>query len=131
MKRYYLLLIPAALILLSSIILLMPKNDSRNNGATNPAPSTETERQAENEIIIKNFEFEPASRRIKAGTTITWTNQDGARHDVMPKQPDDIFKASRLLARGESYSVTFTEPGTYEYYCSPHPYMKGVIEVTE
>ena len=33
------------------------------------------------------------------------------------------------LAQGESFSVTFTTPGTYDYFCTPHPTMTGQIVV--
>ena len=36
-----------------------------------------------------------------------------------------------LLAKVESYSWTFNTVGTYTYHCSPHPYMKGIVEVVE
>lgn len=130
MKKY-LLLIPAALLIIGAFILLTPKNAQQTTDSNSTSPSSETTQQADNEVIIKNFEFSPSKLRIKAGTTVTWTNQDGAKHDITPDNPSDAFKASKLLARGESYSFTFTEAGTYEYHCSPHPYMKATIEVTE
>lgn len=82
-------------------------------------------------VAIQNFAFSPAKIRVKKGTTVTWTNQDSARHDITPDQPSDAFKASELLAQGESYSFTFNTVGTYSYYCSPHPYMKASVEVVE
>ena len=84
-----------------------------------------------NEVIIKDFSFSPKTLKVKKGTTVTWTNRDSAGHDIMPDSPSDAFKPSQLLSNGESYSFTFEKPGVYEYYCSPHPYMKGTIEVTE
>lgn len=84
-----------------------------------------------NEITIKNYEFQPEKLTIKAGTTVKWTNQDTAKHDITPDSPSADFVASELLAKGESYSFTFAKAGTYTYFCSPHPYMKATIEVTE
>ena len=69
---------------------------------------------------------------IKKGTKITWTNKDDAHHDITPdKDSAKAIETSKLLAKGESYSYTFTEAGVYSYHCSPHPYMKATIEVTE
>lgn len=82
-------------------------------------------------IEIKEFAYSPAKVTVKKGTTVTWTNQDSMRHDVNPDNPTEEFEKSSLLAKGESYSVTFNTAGTYSYYCSPHPYMKGTITVTE
>ena len=85
-----------------------------------------------NEIFIKNFSFNPSKLTIKKGTALTWTNKDDAHHDVSPdKDFGDAFKPSELMAKGQSYSFTFNTPGTYSYHCTPHPYMKATIEVTE
>lgn len=86
---------------------------------------------AANEVTIKDFDFQPAKIQIKVGTTVTWTNQDSARHDVAPVVDSPDFVGSELLAKGESYSFTFTKAGTYDYICSPHPYMEGTVEVIE
>jgi len=82
-------------------------------------------------IDIKNFEYSEKTLKIKKGTKVTWTNRDSQKHDVMPDNPSDSFKASELLANGDSYSFTFETVGTYSYFCSPHPYMKASIEVVE
>ena len=85
----------------------------------------------ENEVNIVDFNFSPETMTIKKGTTVTWTNQDDARHDITPDEESEFFQASELLAKGETYSFTFNEVGTYAYHCSPHPYMTATIEVTE
>lgn len=82
-------------------------------------------------VEIKDYSYNPGTRTVKKGTTVTWTNQDAVRHDVAPDTVTDEFKKSELLSKGESYSVTFNRTGTYTYHCSPHPYMKGTITVTE
>lgn len=85
-----------------------------------------------NEIYIQNFSFTPTKLTIKKGTTITWTNKDDAHHDINPdREYGDAFKPSKLLGKGETYSFTFNTAGTYSYHCTPHPYMKAMIEVTE
>ena len=82
-------------------------------------------------LDIKDFAFQPKNIKVKVGDTVTWTNQDTARHDITPDNESDDFKSSELLAKGESYSFTFTKAGTYSYFCSPHPYMKASVEVVE
>ncbi len=82
-------------------------------------------------VDIKNFAFSPATITIKKGSKVTWTNQDSAKHDVTPVETSENFEASELLARGESYSYTFDTVGTYDYICSPHPYMKAKVVVVE
>ena len=91
-------------------------------------PSTMVE---SNQVIYKNFDITQPSITVKKGTTVTWTNEDSAKHDVTPVTETEEFKASKLFGKGETYSVTFNTVGSFDYYCSPHPYMKGTVEVTE
>ncbi len=77
-------------------------------------------------VAIDNFTFNPQTLTVKAGTTVTWTNKDDIPHAVaaVGKQ----FK-SKVLDTDNSYSFTFTTPGTYAYFCSLHPHMTGTIVV--
>lgn len=84
---------------------------------------TVTQHAAEtHKITIKDFTMNPTSLTVHAGDTVTWTNQDEDAHDAHSVQ--EVF-ASPLLQKGENYSFTFTQPGTYEYYCTPH---KGIMK---
>ena len=91
------------------------------------APSTEA-LSGKVDLTIKDYKYSPSPIRVKKGTTITWTNQDLAKHTVTV---DSGKWESELLAQGASYSRTFDTVGTFAYHCSPHPYMKGVVEVVE
>ena len=75
---------------------------------------------------IDNFTFEPATLTVKAGTTVTWINEDDTPHTVVAS--DRSFK-SKALDTDDKYSFTFATPGSYEYFCSLHPYMKATITV--
>lgn len=120
-----------------------PDNNTNTNQATDTGDnmgnmestpndaSRSSESAATDKVEIKDFAFTPSKITVKKGTTVTWTNQDTARHDITPDRPGEEFKASQLLAKGESYSFTFNTAGTYSYYCSPHPYMKASVEVTD
>lgn len=103
-------------------------NMAQNSQTTqNGSGSTQETPQVE----MKDLSFSPTTIKIKAGTKVTWTNQDSVKHDVAPDKASEDFKGSELLAKGESYSFTFKKIGTYTYHCTPHPFMKGTIEVTE
>lgn len=111
-------------------------NTSSQSADTDPSNSDgESEDNVEtvdaNTVVYKDFAVEQPSIKVKKGTTVTWVNEDTAKHDVTPVNESDNFKASKLFGKGESYQVTFNTVGTYEYFCSPHPYMKGVVEVVE
>ena len=75
---------------------------------------------------IDNFTFEPATLTVKAGTTVTWTNEDDIPHTVVAT--NKAFR-SKALDTDDKFSFTFTTPGSYEYFCSLHPHMKAVVEV--
>jgi plastocyanin len=81
-----------------------------------------------NGITIDNFSFTPAALTIPAGTTVTWTNRDDIPHTVV--QRDQKFK-SKALDTDDTFSFTFAEPGTYEYFCSLHPKMVAKIIVED
>jgi YVTN family beta-propeller protein len=74
---------------------------------------------------IDRFAFEPT---ITAAPhqTITWTNADAVPHTVTSA---DRVWASGNLANGDTYSVALDAPGTYAYFCSLHPYMRGTVVV--
>ncbi len=76
------------------------------------------------QVAIKDFKFQPDSVTIKKGGTVTWTNMDSVTHDVRFKDAE-----SPNLKKGETYSRTFEEAGTFEYTCDIHPYMKGKVAV--
>lgn len=78
-------------------------------------------------ISISGMLYKPALIEIKAGESITWTNQDSAPHTVTAQ--DGISFASTTLSRGAQFTHTFDKPGTYPYYCTYHPNMIGTAIV--
>ncbi len=90
---------------------------------TQPAPSPN-----EVQIPIEGFAYHPADLTIPIGTTVTWTNKDGAPHT---STSDDGLWDSRGLGQGDSYSHTFDQAGTFNYHCSIHSSIKGTITVTQ
>ncbi len=67
---------------------------------------------------MRGYQFEKEVH-VDAGTTITWNNADPAVHTVTAT---DLSFDSGDIAPGDSWSHTFTTPGTYEIYCKPHAY---------
>jgi plastocyanin len=58
---------------------------------------------------------------------VTWTNKDDIPHGIAAT--NNAFKRSQALDTDDSYSFTFTTPGTYQYFCYLHPHMTGTIVV--
>jgi len=83
-------------------------------------------RGATHALAIADFAFGPATLTITAGDTVTWTNEDAVVHTAT--SVNGAFDSGDL-EQGESYTVTFTTAGTYDYLCTPHPSMTGRIIV--
>jgi plastocyanin len=81
---------------------------------------------ADASVKIDNFTFDPPRLTVKAGTTVTWYNEDDIPHTVAATGKQ--FRSKALDTDGK-FSFTFTTPGSYEYFCSLHPHMTGVIVV--
>ena len=78
-------------------------------------------------VQIKGFAFKPGDLTIKAGSEVTWTNEDSTTHKI--KSDDGTFNSDNL-GNGATFSHTFDKAGTFAYICSIHPTMKGTITVT-
>jgi plastocyanin len=95
-------------------------------GGGTSSTSSQTTPSGAAQITMKNIAFSPTAVTVKVGQTVTWTNEDSAQHDVVAN--DGTFK-SDLLSQGQTFSFTFTKAGSYAFYCSIHPQMKGTITV--
>src|SRR5436190_1460354 len=89
-------------------------------------PAAAAVQTADTEVRIDNFAFAPQRTAVKAGTTVTWINEDDTPHTVVSS--GKFFK-SKALDTEDKFSFTFTTAGTYEYFCSLHPHMTGVVVV--
>jgi plastocyanin len=78
-------------------------------------------------VRIQNFAFAPSTITVTAGTTVTWTNEDGTQHDVFAPS---VGLKSPVLNQNDTYTHTLSQPGTYHYICSIHPFMHGTVVVT-
>ena len=79
------------------------------------------------QVEIRAHAFSAPSVTVKARTTVTWINHDDDTHTVTSTA--NAFR-SPGLDTNETFSFTFTQPGTYEYYCTLHPLMTGKVVVT-
>lgn len=82
------------------------------------------------EVGIKDYKFQPAELKIKAGTTVKWVNNEKrTTHSVLFTGAGG-FESERFFP-GESWQRVFDKPGSYPYSCGPHPEMKATIIVSE
>jgi plastocyanin len=90
---------------------------------------TDSSGAGQNKIEIKDFMFNPQTITVKSGDKITWINKDEEPHTVV--SVGKKFQRSSGLDTDQEYSITAGAPGTYEYFCSVHPKMTGMIVVTK
>lgn len=79
-------------------------------------------------VVMKGYAFSPAALTVTAGTTVTWTNEDTAPHDVKTTS-GPVAIHSPMLSKGRSWSFTFGTAGSYGYVCTVHPGMTAQLVV--
>jgi len=77
-------------------------------------------------VSIAGFAFGPQTITVNAGGSVTWSNDDGSPHTVTFK---DGSAGVKSLSPGEKFTRVFDRAGTYEYFCSFHPYMTARVMV--
>lgn len=94
------------------------------------SPSAMTEETA---VTISSTGFSPKDVAIKAGKTVTWTNNDSANHTVNssphPTHTDNPFLNLGTIAPSASKSLTFPTAGTYKYHDHLNPTSFGSVTV--
>lgn len=105
------------------------------DGESGPASSDEAgapaaqEAQTDAEVKIASFRYLPPDVTIRAGGTVTWVNEDMAPHTSTLE--DDREQDTGRLDLGEDGSLTFEEPGSYQYYCIFHRFMEADVTVVD
>jgi YVTN family beta-propeller protein len=105
-----------------------PTNPGAAN-ATNPAPApaanaTGPGAAAASAVNIASFAFSPKTLSVKAGQTVTFSNNDSVAHTVTSSTWD-----SGNIQPGAAFTLTAPKAGTYAYHCSIHPFMTGTLTV--
>jgi YVTN family beta-propeller protein len=78
-------------------------------------------------VSIAGFAFGPQTISVTTGGSVTWSNDDGSPHTVTFK---DGSADANKLSPGQKFTRVFDRAGTYEYFCSFHPYMTGRVVVS-
>jgi plastocyanin len=108
-------LLPAIAVLAASLIAA----GCGASGTSEPVATTHVR-------MAKSYRFEPKTIEVKAGDTVTWTNDDNFTHTV-----EVDGRSDHKVGRGDSVSITFDKPGTYSYVCTLHRRdMDGTVIVT-
>jgi amicyanin len=78
--------------------------------------------------------YDPPSANVAVGTTVTWTNNDATLHTVYSgtNGTPDAGKAfqSTYMTKGQTFEHKFDTAGTFDYFCTLHPFMMGKVVVS-
>ncbi len=121
-RLIYALVILGILVILMGALLLT-QNQNANSASNNAQGSSGTVHN----IVITDYMFAPSQLIINVGDTVVWKNNGMMGHTVTSDSGSEM--SSPTLASGASYNHTFSTTGTYNYHCSIHSSMTGVIIV--
>lgn len=76
-------------------------------------------------VSIASFAFAPSPLTVAIGSTVTWSNDDGAPHALAFGDG----ASSDLLLPGQRFTRSYAAAGSFDYVCSVHPYMRGTVTV--
>ena len=102
--------------------LVAPATGAAGSGVPVGGPGTVVE------IEIKGLAFHPDTVRVRPGTTIRWVNHDPLAHS---STSSDGLWDSPLVDPAASWQRAFDRAGRFAYHCTPHPFMKGLIIVSD
>jgi plastocyanin len=101
--------------------------NSKAAPVTTAAPSSAPAASGHVEVAIKNYAFKPVDLTVKAGSKVTFANDDQTAHTATSKT-SGVFDTGAIQP-GKSATVTLSKPGTYTYYCQFHAFMTAKITV--
>lgn len=139
MKTIAILMVIAALLLVGCTQAPTPADQ----GTPFPSDAEESDSAVKasgntNQVTIVGFEFMPRTVEVKAGDAVEWVNVDSVKNDedndynkgVDHTVTFDNGMVDQVIPAGTTFTTTFTEPGVYNYACSFHPGMQGVVVVS-
>jgi len=92
-------------------------------------PKSEPVQSGEVQLSYRNITVRPHTLRVKAGTTVRFTNYDPVQHNATSVGGPQKF-ASPNFGPEESFAVKLTKPGLVHFECTIHPAtINGTIEV--
>lgn len=106
--RFHHVFLAAVVLLAASVAVFAVLARGGSDESSEPVATTEV-------TMAESYRFDPKTIEVEAGSTVTWTNEDNFTHTV---QVDG--QADHEVGRGEGFSITFDEPGTYHYVCTLH-----------
>lgn len=115
---------------LSGVVWLRDNGDGTTSASVaitaQTEPTVPVDADAEVEVRIEKSLYVPNPLEVKAGTTVTWVNEDALPHTTT--STTGAFDSGYMALDGR-YSYTFDTPGEYPIFCIFHPRMRAVVIV--
>jgi plastocyanin len=96
-------------------------------GEAAPVASAGGAARAAAQVTIQTLKYSPGTIEIKRGETVEWQNSDLTPHTVTSQTGNELNSGS--VEPDATWSHTFSQPGTFPYYCTFHTEMKGTVIV--
>ena len=82
-------------------------------------------------VNIDKMKYDQPELTIKAGDTVYWVNKEVMPHNVAFKKGivSEADFRGEMLTKDQAYAITFNEAGTFDYFCTPHPFMRAKVIV--
>jgi plastocyanin len=97
-------------------------------GGSSTSGSSASTAPSAHRVVIKGYAYDPDPVTVSGGTTVTWKNDDHTEHTATAA--DGSFDTGTIKGNGGTGKVVLNTPGTYDYMCEFHQFMKGTITVT-
>jgi plastocyanin len=110
-----------------------PVFDSEGNVVLAPFALLEAQASDGEEVKVVDINFDMKVITVPVGTTVTWMHDGALPHTVT--SDTNVFN-SGTMGEGDVFTFTFTESGSFPYFCRFHggaggSGMSGVVNVTE
>ena len=132
------IVIPGLIILIILIIYGAIQNESNESIDANQENDSEIQAQVimPTKSSRPNCEqtngcYIPSRIEISAGESVTWLNEDVAFHSVTGgtyENPNGMFDSGHIDPN-DTFTIVFDESGTFDYFCTLHPWMSGQVLV--
>ncbi len=77
-------------------------------------------------VTIDNYAYSPDQLTVSVGQSVGFVNHDDVAHTISDKK--GAFD-SGLIKKDKTWTYKFDKAGTFWYYCTVHPSMRGTITV--
>ncbi len=98
-------------------------------GGSDSSPESSASDAPPSGVTISQSRFGPTELVVAAGSSVTFENTDPFAHTVTAADGSAVSFVSGDLGEADTFTVEFSEPGTYAYFCEIHPTMRATVVV--